>query len=96
MRNDDLGYNAPRRFRRRARAMCHNLYVAFKDNPTRKPTPEEYTQWARLYGCVCYMDHKRSYSLPEVAGADPVIAEKEWNLLLGIFKKGGVIDARSA
>ena len=80
IRNDGLGYNAPKRMRRKARAMCHKLAVkvmgqngVFRD--------EDHVSMLRLVGYVRYFDYIRSGGEGEAATADPKIQEKYWNYL---------------
>ena len=84
IRLDGLGYNAPGKLRRTARAMCCNLWRKLKQQHWR-PQDGDWAAWARLKGTVHYLDYVRSGSDDCVAGADSRIQEKFWNDLLRVF-----------
>lgn len=84
VRKDGLGYNAPRGLRRKARAMACNLARKLQQADG-VPTKADYAKWAELVGYVRYFDNLRSYGDAEASGADPVIQERHWSYLEGIF-----------
>lgn len=88
IRKDGLGYNAPRKMRLTARAMVCNLAHKLERQHMRAWRTDKAT-WMKAKGYVAYMDMLRSYSDPEVAGADPVIQPKYWDICLRVFDKGG-------
>lgn len=85
MRNDSLGYNAPRKFRKQTRAICHNLYMLLKDNPAL--ASDYWPTWRKLKGCVTYCDRIRLHSLTaDTAAHDPFIDNDKYNYLKGLFE----------
>lgn len=87
IRKDGLGYNAPKEMRRKARAMLCSLAHKIQGQGG-VPSPEDAHSWAVVRGYVRYMDNIRSYSQEEAASADPVVQERYWNYLKGIFENG--------
>lgn len=89
MRNDALGYNAPRKMRKVARAMCHNLYMAMRDKAA--DYKSYIGAWRQLKGYVTYCDRVRMHSsCVECASDDPFISNAKYSFLRQIFehKKG--------
>lgn len=84
IRLDARGYDAPSKLRRTARAKCCNLYRKLQAQHG-QPDQGDWKTWAELKGTVHYLDYVRSGSDEPVAGADPIIQERFWNYLEGIF-----------
>lgn len=85
LRNDGLGFNAPRKLRRKARAMVHNLYKAVKGDGV---IDGRWKKWMETTGLVRYMDYLRSAGEGEAKTADPFIACEEFAFLEGCFGTG--------
>lgn len=86
LRNDFMGYNAKRKFRDVARAMCHNLYKQVMQNP--RKVAQLRPKWARLKGCVTFMNRVRRQSQTQIGRApDPRINAKQWEYLESKFQK---------
>lgn len=85
LRQDNLGYNAPRKTRRRVRAALCNLYHKVKNNHG-VATLDDLHQWASIKGSIDNMDRIRSTSpCWEVAGSDPTIQTKFLNYLYEVI-----------
>ena len=71
IRQDGLGYNAPRSMRKKARSMVHKLY--WKVKAQRKLKHADHALWNKTRGYVRYMDWLRSAGQGDAAKADPFI-----------------------
>lgn len=86
IRNDALGFNAPRKYRDKIRAMCNNLYKECQAHPENIPNLQG--QWKTLLGSVQYMDGIRVHSVSEEGStADPRVPADQWNYLKSVFMK---------
>lgn len=89
IRKDGLGYNAPVRGRKRARARLCNLWHKLEAKGW-KPDEKDWQEWRRVLGYVQYMDNCRSESPDATAAtADPMVQEKFWKPLWECFKSEG-------
>lgn len=81
LRDDNKGYNAPKRRRRNVRAALHNLAWKVKENGD-VAYKEDIQQWASIKGSIDNMDWIRSFS-PDynASSADPIIQTKFYNYL---------------
>lgn len=90
MRNDALGYNAPRKMRKIARAMCHNLYMKMQNKANKAKYKDFMTDWRQLKGYVTYCDRIRKHSnCTDCATEDPFISTEKYMKLKKIFEKKG-------
>lgn len=98
MRNDALGYNAPRKMRKLARAMCHNLYMRMQDPEARARYKDYMSDWRQLKGYVTYCDRIRKHSnCADCATEDPFVSTAKYVALKTIFeKKGEINDSRNS
>lgn len=85
LRDDNRGYNAPKKRRRKVRAAVHNLaHKIFMQNGV--AFDEDKQQWASVKGSVNNLDWIRSFSpCFDVAGKDPLIQEKFFNYLCEVL-----------
>ena len=86
VRKDGMGYNAPMRMRRTARAMACNLARKLRAQGG-APRAEDYSSWAKLLGYIRYFDYIRSWSVGDASSADPIIQEKFFDELKEAFAK---------
>lgn len=85
MRNDALGYNAPRKMRKIARAICHNLYCAIRYN--NESCKDNIHEWRKLKGYVTYCDRVRHHSsCVECASDDPFVNSEKYEYLKSRFE----------
>lgn len=82
IRKDHLGYNAPRKMRKTARAIVHNLY-----NDLKKGVPKEdlWPSYWKMIGLVGYSNHLRGQSDFIVSGFDPMINREKFNYVRRSF-----------
>lgn len=85
LRKDGLGYNAPRKLRKKVRAMVYNLSQKIRKQKGRA-RKEDHSEFLKIYGYVQYFDTIRSHGDAEAATADPVIQEDHFNYLCKKFK----------
>jgi hypothetical protein len=81
IRQDNLGYNAPKRKRRQIRAQLHRLYRKVQRQHGQFEN-DDWHEWASVNGGINFCNMVRSTSVdPEVAGCDPVIQIKYYDEL---------------
>lgn len=81
IRQDNLGYNAPKHKRRATRAQLHNLHDKVWSQYGHFQY-DDWKEWESVNGSINYCNRVRSYSVdPEVAGFDPFIQMKEYQEL---------------
>lgn len=85
IRKDGLGYNAPKGFRKKARAMVHNLFRKLKSQ-NGVPRDADWQKWMEVKGSVLYMDTCRAAGDSSCNGADPQIQEEYWQYLMEVFR----------
>lgn len=86
LRQDALGYNAPKKYRKKIRAKCHNLYKEVRDGVAAGHERD----WLSLKGSVQFLDWVRQHSnAGDAAGKDCVINNKEYIFLEKLFSGKG-------
>ena len=84
LRQDEGGFNAPRRSRDRARAALHSLAQRVRNG---EPVKALRSQWARVKGFATWFDMVRGHSPdPACATADPRLNEDDWNVCKEAFQ----------
>lgn len=83
MRQDCKGYHASKSIRKKARAICHGLYMKLKAGI---PADDLKPMWNKLKGMVAYCDYIKSFSEEGFNGADRAIPGKEFNYIERFFK----------
>jgi hypothetical protein len=86
IRQDGLGYNAPRNLRRNIRAAAFNLMMDIRGNGGRV-NDEMFARWRKICGYVRYFDNIRSHGEGEAATADPCIKAEIWDELTDAFAR---------
>jgi len=83
IRKDHLGYNAPKKLRKRARACVHNLYKALQEGV---PKEELWPQYRQMQGLVGYANYIRKHSDWIVSYFDPCIKKHEYDFVRKEFE----------
>lgn len=83
VRQDNKGYHAAKSIRKKARAICHGLYMKLKANI---PPEDLKPMWNKLKGMVAYCDYVKSHSDEGYNGADRKIPGKEFNYIERRFR----------
>lgn len=76
IRQDGKGYNASRRYRQNTRAAVCNLYHKVFMVQGGEIQYDDWKQWAKVVGCIRYMNSCRARSDEGFDGNDPVIQDK--------------------
>lgn len=81
-RKDGFGYNAPKKLRKKARAMVHNLWLKLQSNPA---SQEMFHDFLAMKGTVSYINRLRRESDLIAAGFDPCIDQEKYNFIVRKF-----------
>ena len=77
-RKDGMGYNAPKKLRKKARAMVHNLWLQLQSNPA---SQEMFHDYLAMKGTVSYINRLRRESDLIAAGFDPCIDKEKYDFI---------------